>query len=107
MIGTVGNAPTSLSLPSKRINLSNRVENDITRSEKKGEKKIRTQGRDDRATSEQVMDPRTRLILFKMLSSGFLMEIDGCLSTGKEANVYYARGQEGQGKYVFFITSFV
>ena len=107
MIGTAGNASTSLSLPSKRINLSNRVENDITRSEKKGEKKIRTQGRDDRATSEQVMDPRTRLILFKMLSSGFLMEIDGCLSTGKEANVYYARGQEGQGKYVFFITSFV
>ena len=54
MIGTVGNVSASLSLPSKRINLSNRVENDITRSEKKGEKKIRTQGRDDRATSEQM-----------------------------------------------------
>ena len=48
-------------------------------------------GRDDRATSEQCLDPRTRLILFKMLSTGFLQLIDGCLSTGKEANVYYAK----------------
>ena len=48
-------------------------------------------GRDDRATSEQCLDPRTRLILFRMLSSGFLELIDGCLSTGKEANVYYAK----------------
>lgn len=46
--------------------------------------------RNDRATSEQVLDPRTRLILFKMLSTGFLEKLDGCLSTGKEANVYYA-----------------
>ena len=79
-----------------KMNLSTRVENDITRSEKKGEKRVKNQGRDDRATSEQVMDPRTRLILFKLLSNGFLAEIDGCLSTGKEANVYYARGYEGQ-----------
>jgi RIO kinase 1 len=52
-------------------------------------------GRDDRATSEQVLDPRTRLIIFKLLSSGYLSKIDGCLSTGKEANVYYAKGAEG------------
>lgn len=39
-----------------------------------------------------MLDPRTRLILFKLLNNGFLVEIDGCLSTGKEANVYYARG---------------
>jgi serine/threonine-protein kinase RIO1 len=112
-------------------------------------------GRDDRATSEQVMDPRTRyvllismfvsvrmhhhtlenvlrdsgqpvtcgnintcftdnpcrvivngfhdpchrLILFKLLNSGFIAKIDGCLSTGKEANVYYALagGNGGSG----------
>ena len=76
----------------QKINLSSRVANDITRSEKKGEKQPNYRGRDDRATSEQVLDPRTRLILFKLLSNGYLMEIDGCLSTGKEANVYYARG---------------
>lgn len=80
----------------QRLNLSTRVQNDITRSEKKGEKQISHYGKDDRATSEQVLDPRTRLILFKLLSSGFLNEIDGCLSTGKEANVYYATGRDGR-----------
>lgn len=80
----------------KKINLSVRIQNDITRSEKKGEKRQSHYGRDDRATSEQVLDPRTRLILFKLLSNGFLTEIDGCLSTGKEANVYYAKGANGK-----------
>ena len=80
----------------KKINLSTRVQNDITRSEKKGEKRLNDCGKDDRATSEQVLDPRTRLILFKLLNNGFLSAIDGCLSTGKEANVYYARGEQGQ-----------
>jgi len=80
----------------KKVNLSSRIENDITRSEKKGDKRNATQDRSDRATSEQVLDPRTRLILFKLLNSGYLSEIDGCLSTGKEANVYYARGKDGQ-----------
>ena len=61
----------------KKMNFSSRVENDITRSEKKSEKRVNYYGRDDRATSEQVMDPRTRLILFKLLNNGFLSEIDG------------------------------
>jgi RIO kinase 1 len=47
-------------------------------------------GRDDRATVEQVLDPRTRLILFKMVNSGFISCVNGCLSTGKEANVYHS-----------------
>ena len=46
----------------------------------------------DRATIEQVMDPRTRMILFKLLNKGFMSEIDGCISTGKEANVYHCLG---------------
>jgi len=54
-------------------------------------------GRDDRATSEQVLDPRTRLLLFKLVSTGVCDKVDGCLSTGKEANVYYAKaGQHGR-----------
>jgi len=50
----------------------------------------------DRATVEQVMDPRTRMILFKLLNKGFLTEIDGCISTGKEANVYHCVGGPNQ-----------
>jgi len=60
-------------------------------------KKSNHTGKEDRATTEQCLDPRTRLILFRMLSSGFLSKLDGCLSTGKEANVYYAKaGQQQQ-----------
>ena len=40
----------------------------------------------------QVLDPRTRMALFKMLNQGLLTEINGCISTGKEANVYHALG---------------
>ena len=39
----------------------------------------------DRATTEQVLDPRTRIILFKMIGRGLLFEVNGCVSTGKEA----------------------
>jgi RIO kinase 1 len=44
----------------------------------------------DRATSEQVLDPRTRMLLLQMINRGIVSEINGCLSTGKEANVYGA-----------------
>ncbi|KIN07493.1 hypothetical protein OIDMADRAFT_22372 [Oidiodendron maius Zn] len=44
----------------------------------------------DRATSEQVLDPRTRMILLQMINRGIVSEVNGCLSTGKEANVYGA-----------------
>ena len=52
----------------------------------------RTKDKDksDRATSEQVLDPRTRMILLQMINRGTVSEIYGCLSTGKEANVYGA-----------------
>ena len=44
-------------------------------------------GRDDRATTENVMDPRTRFILYQMLNRGQLKEMNGCISTGKEVVV--------------------
>lgn len=46
--------------------------------------------RADRATSEQVLDPRTRMILLQMINRDVVSEIHGCLSTGKEANVYHS-----------------
>ncbi|KAF8903135.1 RIO1 family-domain-containing protein [Gymnopilus junonius] len=49
----------------------------------------------DRATNEQVLDPRTRLILFKMIGRGLIEEVNGCVSTGKEANVYHAVTPQG------------
>ena len=90
---------------SKKINLGNTsaaashsVANSVAKMRQlETTKREKHTGRDDRATSEQCLDPRTRLILFKMLSTGFLDKVDGCLSTGKEANVYYAKaGTHGQ-----------
>lgn len=55
----------------------------------------RSKDKQDRATAEQVMDPRTRMILFKLLNRGMITEINGCISTGKEANVYHGTNKLG------------
>lgn len=59
------------------------------------EDRVRVKDKQDRATAEQVMDPRTRMILFKLMNRGFVTQINGCISTGKEANVYHATGKDG------------
>ena len=59
------------------------------------EDRLRVKDKQDRATAEQVMDPRTRMILFKLMNRGFITQINGCISTGKEANVYHASGKDG------------
>lgn len=40
-------------------------------------------------------------ILKKLINNGTFTEINGCLSTGKEANVYYAvkEGEEGRKEF--------
>ena len=57
--------------------------------------RVREKEKSDRATSELVLDPRTRMILFKLLNRGFLDSIHGCVSTGKEANVYHGIRNDG------------
>lgn len=58
--------------------------------------KTKTTEKADRATVEQAIDPRTRMVLFKMLNRGVFNDINGCISTGKEANVYHATKSDGQ-----------
>ena len=41
---------------------------------------------------EQALDAKTKLMLFKMVDSGLLSEVNGCIATGKEACVYHAEG---------------
>jgi RIO kinase 1 len=52
--------------------------------------RAREKDKADRATSEQVLDPRTRMLLLQMINKGVVSEIHGVVSTGKEANVYHA-----------------
>lgn len=76
--------------------LSNYVANILIENNKRTEKdRIRTKDKQDRATVEQVLDTRTKMILFKLLNKGLIARIDGCISTGKEANVYYALSATG------------
>lgn len=58
--------------------------------------KTRNTEKADRATVEQAIDPRTRMVLFKMLNRGLFNDMNGCISTGKEANVYHATKSDGK-----------
>ena len=72
-------------------NLSHDVMKNIKESESKEKSSfVARKDKKDRATVEQVLDPRTRVILVKLMNKGVISEINGCISTGKEANVYHA-----------------
>ncbi|KAL1921100.1 uncharacterized protein VTP21DRAFT_11735 [Calcarisporiella thermophila] len=81
--------------------VSSSVASDIRVGTKKalGDKQRNTD-KSDRATTEQVLDPRTRIILFKMLNRNIVYEINGCISTGKEANVYHAVTEDNQHRAI-------
>lgn len=70
---------SALSKHASKIRLDD-VKDDETRDKDKA----------DRATSEQVLDQRTRMILYQMINRGVIGEVHGAISTGKEANVYGA-----------------
>lgn len=81
--------------------LSNKAANVLIQASKKLEnERLRAKDKADRATVEQVLDPRTRMILFKILNKGVICEINGCISTGKEANVYHSSNANGDERAV-------
>ncbi|KAI3947071.1 hypothetical protein MKW92_047788 [Papaver armeniacum] len=47
-------------------------------------------------TLEQALDATTRMVLLRMLNQATFDEINGCISTGKQANVYHATRHDGQ-----------
>lgn len=57
-----------------------------------------TKDRANRATVEQVLDPRTMRFLAKIIRTGVISRINGCISTGKEANVYHGDQEADEGK---------
>lgn len=58
-----------------------------------------TKDRANRATVEQVLDPRTMRFLGKIFNKGIITRINGCISTGKEANVYHGEHEEKNLEY--------
>lgn len=81
--------------------ISNATVNHLKRTEKKLDAlRFRIKDKADRATVDQVLDPRTIRILSKLVNQGHLTEIHGCVSTGKEANVYQATTETGQDRVI-------
>ncbi|POW10146.1 hypothetical protein PSHT_08855, partial [Puccinia striiformis] len=80
----------SISLTSKFANKLSLGEVNTTSTRKGGFERLNHTNQADRATNKQVLNPRPRLVLFKMLGRGLVDRIEGCISTGKEANVYHA-----------------
>ncbi|EPE10438.1 serine threonine-protein kinase rio1 [Ophiostoma piceae UAMH 11346] len=50
----------------------------------------RIRDKSDRATRDQVLDPRTQSVLVQLINRDLISEVHGVISTGKEANVYTA-----------------
>jgi RIO kinase 1 len=77
--------------------LSNKISSDINKIDKTDyARSLRNKDKSDRATVEQVLDSRTSMILYKLVNKGILTKFMGCISTGKEANVYYATGEQNK-----------
>ncbi|XP_072306478.1 serine/threonine-protein kinase RIO3 [Eucyclogobius newberryi] len=75
------------------LKLSNQVFNSLkehVHSEQR--RSARVHDKKEHSTAEQAVDPRTRLLMYKMVSSGVLENINGCISTGKESVVFHADG---------------
>ncbi|XP_031213950.1 serine/threonine-protein kinase RIO1 [Mastomys coucha] len=84
-----------------KLNVTDSVTNKVTvKLRQKEAESYRIKDKADRATVEQVLDPRTRMILFKLLHRDHISEIHGCISTGKEANVYYASTPSGESRAI-------
>ena len=77
------------------LHLQNKVFNSLKEHSLKEEKSShRLHENKEHSTQEHVLDPKTRLMLFKLVDNGRLNEVNGCISTGKEAAVFHATGGE-------------
>lgn len=81
------------------IRLPNHVFNALKMHSKKEEKyNNKIHDRKERATHDQALDPKTRILLYKLVNSEALDCINGCISTGKEAVVFHAKGGLYEGE---------
>jgi RIO kinase 3 len=79
------------------MRIPNKVFNELKVHSLHEEKRYnRLHDKQDKATQEMSLDPKTRLILFKLVNSDILESIGGIISTGKEATIFYAPGGKSQ-----------
>ncbi|KAJ8866566.1 hypothetical protein PR048_032425 [Dryococelus australis] len=75
------------------MQLSNKVYNSLkVYSRHEQSRRNRLHDKSEQATAEMSVDPRTRLLLYKLVNQELLDRVNGILSTGKEAVVLHADG---------------
>ncbi|KAG2373468.1 hypothetical protein C9374_012075 [Naegleria lovaniensis] len=62
------------------------------RNKKETIERIRSVDKQDERTTDKVLDHRTSMILYKLMNSGIVTQLNGCVSTGKESHVFHATG---------------
>uniref|UniRef100_A0A1E1XCP9 Serine/threonine-protein kinase RIO3 n=1 Tax=Amblyomma aureolatum TaxID=187763 RepID=A0A1E1XCP9_9ACAR len=79
------------------MRLSNHVYNSLkVHSAQEERRAARLHDKHEKATTEQSLDPNTRLLLYKLVNREILDEVNGCISTGKESCVFYAAGGKSE-----------
>jgi RIO kinase 1 len=77
--------------------MSRKARERIAQREKHVERRDRMSIHDfthERATIEEVFDQSTRMVIYRFLSSGTLNEVNGVVSAGKEARVYWGKNKD-------------
>ncbi len=59
--------------------------------------RMKEKGMEDRKIYAEVLDLRTLKALYKLSAKGYIKALGGVISTGKEANVFYADGRDDEG----------
>ena len=67
----------------------------------------RIHDKEEKAVAEQAVDPQTKILLFKMINNGILENVNGVISTGKEAVILHAEGGPGPDPGVTTIELFI
>ena len=78
--------------------MSHKARERLDHREKQVERRDKMLNKDkskDRATVEEVFDNTTRMVVFDLMNSGILYELNGVISAGKEARVYWGTTKEG------------
>ena len=78
--------------------MSGKAQERIAHTERRIERRDKMLNHDkskERATVEEVFDQTTRMVVFDLMNSGKLYELNGVVSSGKEARVYWGTTKEG------------
>ena len=89
--------------------MSRKARERIAHTEKRIEKRDRMLEHNftaERATLEEVFDNATRMVVYRFMTEGVLNEVNGVVSAGKEARVYWGKNKEGKDLAVkIYLTS--